>query len=146
MKQILLLVIPILCLLLVPRAQTSRDAEGEIRDLEQQRFRAMERVDVATLNRILSDDLIYTHASGLRQTKAEMIGVLGSGDFRYESISADSTRIRVFDQTAVVTGRAAMKIRSGQGEQAIKLCYLDVYVKQDGRWQMVAWQSSRVEP
>jgi hypothetical protein len=54
--------------------------------------------------------------------------------------------IRIYEQTAVVTGRAAMKIKSGQGEQAFKLCYLDVYVKQDGHWQMVAWQSSRVEP
>jgi hypothetical protein len=35
-------------------------------------------------------------------------------------------------------------------EEAVKrifvICYLDVYVKQDGRWQMVAWQSSRVTP
>jgi hypothetical protein len=46
----------------------------------------------------------------------------------------------------VVTGRASMKIKSGAGEQVFKLCYLDVYVKQGGRWQMVAWQSSRVGP
>jgi ketosteroid isomerase-like protein len=138
--------ISFVCLLGLARAQTTRDAEGEIRDLEQQRFRAMEHVDVVALNRILSDDLIYTHASGLRQTKAELIGVLGSGDFKYESITTDGIRIRIYDQTAVVTGRATMKIKSGQGEQLFKLCYLDVYVKQDGRWQMVAWQSSRVEP
>ncbi|SPE28099.1 conserved exported hypothetical protein [Acidobacteriia bacterium SbA2] len=146
MYRIILATISFVYLLALARPQTTRDAEGEIRDLERQRFRAMEHVDVAALNRILSDDLIYTHASGLQQTKAEMIGVLGSGDFKYESISADSTRIRIFDQTAVVTGRAAMKVKSGQGEQTFKLCYLDVYVKQDGRWQMVAWQSSRVEP
>jgi len=82
----------------------------------------------------------------LQQTKAEMIGVLGSGEFKYESISVDSTQIRIYDQAAVVTGRATMKIKSGQGEQILKLCYLDVYAMQDGRWQMVAWQSSRVEP
>ena len=146
MKQILLPMISFPCLLQVARAQTSRDAEGEIRDLEQQRFQAMEHIDVAALNRILSDDLIYTYASGLEQTKAELIGVIGSGDFKYESISAGNTRIRIYDHTAVVTGRATMKIKSGQGEQTLKLCYLDVYVKQDGRWQMVAWQSSRLEP
>ena len=146
MKQILLLVVSLPCLLLVARAQTSRDAEAEIRDLEQQRFQAMEHVDVAALNRILSDDLVYTHSSGLEQTKGELIGVLGSGDFKYESISAGNTRIRIYDDTAVVTGRATMKIKSGQGEQTLKLCYLDVYVKQEGRWQMVAWQSSHVEP
>ena len=100
MKQIPLLMISSLCLLPVARAQTSRDAEGEIRDLEQQRFEAMQHVDVAALNRILSDDLVYTHSSGLEQTKAELIGVLGSGDFKYESISASSTRIRIYDDTA----------------------------------------------
>ena len=146
MKRIFLAVISFVCLLGLASAQTHRDAESQIRDLEQQRFQAMQHVDVASLNRILSDDLIYTHASGLQQTKAELIGVLGSGDFKYESITVEDTRVRVYDQAAVVTGRATMKIKSGQGEQLFKLCYLDVYVKQDGRWQMVAWQSSRVAP
>jgi len=145
-KQILLLMISSLCLLPVPKAQISRDAEGEIRDLERQRFLAMQHVDVAALNRILSDDLVYTHASGLQQSKAELIGVLGSGDFQYKSITVEDTRVRVFDQTALVTGRATMRIKNGQGEQVFKLCYLDVYMKQAGRWQMVAWQSSRVGP
>jgi len=39
-----------------------------------------------------------------------------------------------------------MKIKSGQGEQLFKLCYLDVDVKQNGGCQMIAWQSSRVAP
>jgi ketosteroid isomerase-like protein len=136
----------LVCLVPFAQAQVKGDGESEIRELERQRFRAMERVDVATLNRILSDDLIYTHANGLQQTKAELIGVLGSGDFKYESIAPDDVRVRVLKDTALVTGRASMKIKSGAGEQTFKLCYLDVYVKQDGRWQMVAWQSSRVAP
>jgi ketosteroid isomerase-like protein len=127
-------------------AQVKRDNESEIRELERQRFQAMERVDVATLNRILSDDLVYTHANGLEQTKAELIGVLGSGDYKYESINASDVRVRLYGDTAVVSGRATMKIRRAGEEQTFKLCYLDVYVKQDGRWQMVAWQSSRVGP
>ena len=101
---------------------------------------------MAALNRILSDDLIYTHASGLQQTKAEVIGVLGSGDMKYESITPDKVRVRIFKETAVITGRASIKIKAGGEEQSFKICYLDVYVKQDGRWQMVAWQSSRVAP
>jgi ketosteroid isomerase-like protein len=145
-KRIFLVITSLACLAPFAKAQMTRDGESEIRELERQRFRAMERVDVATLNRILSDDLIYTHANGLQQTKAELIGVLGSGDFKYESITPGDIRIRIYNETAVVTGRASMKIRSGEGEQTFKLCYLDIYVKQDGRWQMVAWQSSRVAP
>jgi len=133
-------------LVLLAKAQMAGDGEREIRELETQRFRAMERVDVAALNRILSDDLIYTHANGLQQTKAELIGVLGSGDMKYESISTEDTRVRIYNETAVVTGRASMKIKARGEEQTFKLCYLDVYVKQGSRWQMVAWQSSRVGP
>jgi ketosteroid isomerase-like protein len=137
--------ISLVCLFLLAKAQMTRDGESEIRELERQRFRAMERVDVATLNRILSDDLIYTHANGLQQTKAELIGVLGSGDMKYESITpSDDIRVRIFGQAAVVTGRASIKIKARGEEESFSICYLDVYVKQDGRWQMVAWQSSRV--
>ena len=146
MKRILLVMISFGGLVLLAQAQMTRDSEGQVRELEGQRFRAMETVDVATLDRILSDDLIYTHANGLQHTKAELIGVIGSGDFKYESITPGDVRVRIYNETAVVNGRASMKIKSGAGEQVFKLCYLDVYVKQDGRWQMVAWQSSRVAP
>jgi ketosteroid isomerase-like protein len=145
-KRIVVVVISLVCLLPLAKAQMTGNGEREIRELETQRFRAMESVDVATLNRILSDDLIYTHANGLQQTKAELIGVLGSGDMKYESISTDDVRVRIFTETAVVTGRASIKIKAHGEEQTFKLCYLDVYVKQDSRWQMVAWQSSRIAP
>jgi ketosteroid isomerase-like protein len=145
-KRISFFLMPSLCLLPLAQIQMRRDGESEIRDLERQRFRAMETVDVAALDRILSDDLIYTHANGLQHTKAELIGVIGSGDFKYESITPGDIRVRIYNETAVVTGHASMKIKSGAGEQIFKLCYLDVYVKQEGRWQMVAWQSSRVAP
>jgi ketosteroid isomerase-like protein len=145
-KRVFLVMLSLVCLVPLAKAQMTRDGENEIRELERQRFRAMEKVDVATLNRILSDDLIYTHANGLQQTKAELIGVLGSGDMKYESITTDDVRVRIFTETAVVTGHASIKIKAHGEEQSFKLCYLDVYVKQDGRWQMVAWQSSRVVP
>lgn len=147
MKRIFLVMISFVCLLLLAKAHVMREGESDIRELERQRFRAMEQVDVATLDRILSDDLIYTHANGLQQTKAELIGVLGSGDMKYESITpGDHVRVRIYDQAAVVTGRASIKIKARGEEQSFEICYLDVYVKQEGRWQMVAWQSARVGP
>ncbi len=147
MKRISLVMISFVCLLLLAEAHMTREGESDIRELERQRFRAMKQVDVATLDRILSDDLIYTHANGLQQTKAELIGVLGSGDMKYESITpSDHVRVRIYGQAAVVTGRAAIKIKARGDEQSFMICYLDVYVKQEGRWQMAAWQSARVAP
>ena len=144
MKHITITVISLACWLVSLKAQVTGDAAREIRDLEAQRFRAMETVDVPTLNRILSDDLIYTHANGVRHTKFELIGVLGSGEMKYESITTNDVQVRIFNDTAIVTGRASMKIKARGATENFELTYLDVYVQQEGRWQMVAWQSSRV--
>jgi hypothetical protein len=104
----------------------------------------MEKGDVETLDRIISDDLIYTHANGLRQSKFDVIGVLGSSDMKYESITPYDVRVRIYNDTAIVAGRASIRIKAHGERESFEICYLDVYVKQEGRWQMVAWQSSRI--
>ena len=126
------------------KGASDRSADKEIRDLEAQRFHAMEKGDVETLDRIISDDLIYTHASGLRQSKFDVIGVLGSSDMKYESIAPYDVRVRIYNDTAIVAGRASINIKAHGERESFEICYLDVYVKQEGRWQMVAWQSSRI--
>ena len=124
-------------------AEDSGSVENEIRALETQRFHAMENGDAETLNRILSDDLIYMHADGLRQSKFDVIGVLGN-DLKYESIAPSDVQVRTYSDAAVVAGRASIRIKAHGERQSFEICYLDVYVKQEGRWQMVAWQSSRL--
>jgi ketosteroid isomerase-like protein len=145
MKRIIIIAISIACWLTPGKAQVAGGADKEIRDLEAQRFQAMEKGDVETLDRIISDDLIYTHANGLRQSKFDVIGVLGSSDMKYESITAYDVRVRIYNDTAIVAGRASVRIKAHGERESFEICYLDVYVKQEGRWQMVAWQSSRIE-
>jgi ketosteroid isomerase-like protein len=134
----------IACWLTTAAAQLPVVAEKEIRDLEAKRFHAMEKADVVTLEGILSDDLIYTHADGKSQSKSDVLGTLGSSEMKYESIIPYDTRVHIYNDTAVVTGRASIKIKAHGQEESFAICYLDVYAKQDGRWQMVAWQSSRI--
>ena len=50
-------------------AQDQHGLEAEVGKLEARRFRAMTEADVPTLERLLSDDLVYTHASGWRQSQ-----------------------------------------------------------------------------
>ena len=143
MKHILIIAMTLACCLPTAKAQTAASAEREVRNLELLRFQAIEKADVATLDRIISDDLIYTHSSGLRQSKFDVIGVLG-GDMKYESITPYDVRVRIYDGTAIVAGRASINIKARGEKESFEICYLDVYVKQEGGWQMVAWQSSRV--
>ena len=144
MKRSIIIAISIACWVTTAKAQVTVVAEKEIRDLETQRFHAMEIGDVETLDRIISDDAIYTHANGLRQTKFDVIGILGSSDMKYESITPYDIRVRIYNDTAIVAGRASIHIKARGEKESFEISYLDVYVKQEGRWQMVAWQSSRV--
>jgi hypothetical protein len=144
MKRVIIIAISLACCLISAKAQTTGGVEKEIRDLEALRFHAMEKADIETLDRIISDDLIYTHSSGLRQSKFDVIGVLGSTEMKYESITPYDVRVRIYNGTAIVAGRATINIKAHGERESFEICYLDVHVKQEGRWQMVAWQSSRV--
>ncbi len=123
---------------------TTRQAEQEIRQREIRRFEAMVRGDVAALDDILSEDLTYTHATGVFETKAEFIAKLKSGQTKYESFAPEDMLVRLYGTTCVVTGMARVKVRVKGEPLSFQLRFTDVYVKKGDRWQMVAWQATRL--
>jgi len=146
---ILFIVWTMLSAILAPvqtEAQDQRRIESEVGDLEARRFRAMTEADLPTLERLLSDDLVYTHASGWRQRKAEFLASLRSGELIYHSFASENFKAKAYGNTVLVTGRASGKVRSRGEELNVELLYLEAYVKQDGRWQLAAWESTRVAP
>ncbi len=122
----------------------SKDVETEIQQMETRRFQSMVKVDTHELNRILADDLTYTHSNGEIDTKAQLIASLNSGERKYEAIQPEDVNVRVYRDAAVVTGRASMKTKSKGQEHSFQIRFIDVYVKKGKRWQMVAWQSLRL--
>ena len=98
--------------------------------------------DEATLQRVLADDLSYSHANGRTQNKGEYIAaILKTG--RYESFTEADTQVRVYGGAAVLTGYVDVKIG---GRDSYRVRTLEVYVLNNGRWQMAAKQSARVTP
>ena len=147
MKPTLLLVISTLLPLLVSQtglAGQDPDVESQVREAETSRFRALTSADLPALEQALSDDLTYTHASGWRQTKAEFLASVRSGELVYHSFASDGLKMHVYGNTVLVTGHAAGQVRAKGQELDVSLVYLEAYVKQDGRWQLAAWQSTRV--
>lgn len=116
----------------------------EIRQIDNERIQAMLRGDTATLNRILSDDLTYTHSSGRTETKQQFIDGIKSGARKYEMLETDEVQVRVYGEGAVVTGRAKVKVNSGGQANNFQIRFTSVYINQQGRWQFAAWQSTRI--
>jgi ketosteroid isomerase-like protein len=128
------------------KPQEERNIEPEIRAAETSRFLALTEGDLPALERALSDNLVYTHASGWRQTKTELLASLRSGELVYHSFTSDGLKIRAFGSAVVVTGHAVAKVRAKGQELNVSLLYLEIYVKQAGTWQLAAWQSTRQGP
>jgi ketosteroid isomerase-like protein len=122
-------------------AQTT---EGQISQLERRRFEAQVKKDAAFLNEVLADNLLYTHSNGKVDTKASFIAAVESGTSSYKDVVLEEETVKVTGTTAVVSGVVRLQsIRDGNWIP-LHLRYTDVYVKQKGKWQMVAWQSLRL--
>jgi Domain of unknown function (DUF4440) len=110
-------------------------------DLEQRRFTAQVNKDEAVLREILSDDLIYTHSSGVVEDKKMFIANVLNRRWDYRDIKTEDQVVRLYgSKTAVVTGLAIMKV----GEMNLRLRYTTTYIRRKGRWQMVVWLSTRL--
>src|SRR5687767_10982097 len=112
--------------------------EGSISKLESERVQALLRSDTAFIERNYAADYMTTGASGLVRNKTEVIADLKSGAIKYESMSHDDVRIRVYRDTVIVTGLDSVKgVDKGQDISGRRR-FTRVWVKQGGRWQLVA--------
>jgi len=125
-----------------PAAAQPPEAEREVRQTEERRLKALVDDDFATLEAILADDLTYTHSNALVDTKASFMAALRSGKTKYEAVDRQPPLVRVYGDTAIMTGQASVGLR-GRPDR-LELRYTLLYVRQAGAWRMVAWQSTRL--
>jgi peptidylprolyl isomerase len=119
------------------------EVEAELKRLESEWFDAVVKNDMATLNRIFADDFIAMGSDGSFLTKTEMIDLLTSGRIKVDELKVDEFKLRLYGNTAVVTGRATF-IRNQRplGQDG----HIEVWVKRagpsgKGLWQAVSWSS-----
>src|SRR5689334_6019392 len=121
-----------------PSLQQEKMAQ-QVREVEKQRVQALTGNDLVALERILADDLTYTHSTGQVDSKQTFLATLRSGDVRYLMMEHEDVQVRLYGETAVLTGRTKVKVRSKGEELNLNLRFTLVYAKRAGRWQMVAW-------
>lgn len=114
-----------------------------IKRLEAERNKALVAGDVAAIDRLYSDDYTSVVASTFR-TKAEVLADLKSGVLKLEASNNDETNVRVYGNTAVVTGKSTSKVQDRGEDRSGQAYFTRVYVNHMGRWRIVANHSSRI--
>jgi ketosteroid isomerase-like protein len=116
--------------------------EKEILTLEDKRFGAMIAGDFKALEAMVHGDLLYTHSSGVTDTKASWLQSMQSGKAKYKSVNCTDRKVRVIGEVALITGRAAIEAEIGGQPRSLKLLFLNAWAKTPEGWQFVAWQST----
>jgi uncharacterized protein (TIGR02246 family) len=124
-------------------------AEQEVRKLEREWLDAYEKRDAEAMNRILADNFKLTFPDGRTQTKADIIAELKTPPDPSRpspKLSTEGTQAQVQGDTVTLIGRFIQRSenKTGGGQpRMMQARYLDIYVKRDGRWQVVKSQLSR---
>src|SRR5438270_2027903 len=109
-----------------------------IRQLDNERIQAQISADVAALDRIYAADFIGVGPSGTVRTKAQVISDFTSGALKFQSITTQEVQVRVYENTAVETGLSTM-VGQDKGKAVPRdTRFTRVWVKQQGRWRLVA--------
>jgi ketosteroid isomerase-like protein len=118
------------------------DAEQEINQIEDARYDAMIAGDMAGLARILADEFTYHQPTGNVASKESYMQSLKSGEVKIKKAERHGVTIHVYGDVATAMGSTRVDLELKGEARQVDLRYINVWVKRDGRWQIVARQSA----
>jgi len=122
----------------------SASVEDQIKKLEMDRAAAVVKGDVAAIAGQTSDDYTLINANGQLSSKAQTMDAIKTGNIKLTANDLSDLKVRVYGNTAVVTGKSNAKGTIGGQELKGPVLFTRVYVKKDGKWQSVAFQQTPI--
>lgn len=134
---------------IIAAAQSPAPDETALKALLTEFLEGASRNDPAVHDRFWAEDLIYTRSAGVRTDKAELMKALReaappSPEDPTSVYSAEDVRVQQYGDTAIVAFRLIGTTRDGTTTEVSNFLNTGTFLKREGRWQAVAWQSTRV--
>jgi len=130
-----------------PATQASADElKKEIVKVEDERNAAIMKGDVATLDKMYSNEIAWTNPRGELLTKSQVLDHLQSGEQKFFSIKHSDRQFHFYGNTAVMTVFTTSSVRyKGKTSDAPRR-FTNVFVKENGSWHLVVHQATPVLP
>jgi ketosteroid isomerase-like protein len=117
--------------------------EEELLKLEEAFAEAIVKNDPEAIGRFVADDWIIIDPDGGIVDRTRFFEVIKSGALTHEMMESEDFRVRVYGDSAVVTGVTRTKGKFMGQEFSTQERATDVFVKRDGRWQCVLTHLTR---
>src|SRR6266699_532505 len=110
-------------------------------------FEALVAGDAQALDHILTDDFILIDVmSGSEIAKPALLTAIGSKQVKFEAIEPADNRVRLYQTTAIITGRTQMKGQLGDAPFAVSSRYTHVFVSLQSEWCLATAQGTPIAP
>jgi ketosteroid isomerase-like protein len=119
--------------------------KDQIIKVDEERNQALQKGDVATLDRIYTDDLVYSNATGVILTKAQHLADLKSRGLNFRSFKHEDVQVTVHGDTGFLTGISKSVVEFHGSVSGGSRRFLNVFVKRDGQWKLAAHFEANME-
>lgn len=134
-------------LLLTESPAKTKDAD-EVRALLVEFISAAGNGDRALFDKFFAEDVIYTRATGVVITKADIMANLGKPSTATEeksSYSAEDITVHEYGDTVIVAFQLVGRTEHGDGKvETARYRNTGTFLRRNSRWQVVAWQATKM--
>jgi ketosteroid isomerase-like protein len=123
-------------------AQTG-DVEATIARLEKDWVAAIQKKDLVALDGLLADDFVGTSPTAQTFRKTDAIDDLKNAKYVVDKMDMGEVSVNVYGTSAVAFTTQDEKSKYGGQDTSGHYLFTDVWVKKEGRWQVVASHGSR---
>lgn len=127
------------------KVAASSSVEQALMQIEQELTDTLIKGDPSASERYMSDSYVFTAPDGMVSTKAQGIADMKSGALKFESSKIEDMKVAVYGDTAVVTYKTTDKGTYKGRDISGQYRWTDVFVKQNGKWQLVSGQGTPIQ-
>ena len=95
---------------------------------------AMTKANIETMREIVSEDMVFTHMSGMRQTREEYFADVADGSLRYYTIGMEKPVVKVDGDHAMVTYTSVLNANAYGARGTFRMKSTHHYENRDGAW------------
>lgn len=126
-------------------AQSNKIITKTIDDLNRSLDRAVVNKDTNTLNKHYGDDFVFTHGTGLVDSKDSWINNIKriAKENRFISREHDSTQVELHGDIAIIVGTLTVERLNQKQVQKYALRYVRVYVLRNEVWELISHRTTK---
>ena len=113
------------------------DTEKEVLRTAAEYCQAMTDADLDTMRRIVSEDMVFTHMSGRKQSREEYFADIANGNLTYYTIGMEDPLITLHGDTADITYTSVLNARAYGARGVYRMKGTHRYRQINGQWTAV---------